>query len=422
MRHIDLVYDFLRHKSSTVLTNGALAAAALVLSFQPVVYAQSTGAVPANCTISADNRTMTCTTTVSLNGVAGSFSGGTLTLASSGAAGPTCSGGLTANPQSGLTPNTATAIQLQACPQNTNRATLDFRWVAPAVKSAAGNPWDGTATANVPSGQSVTYSVNVCDSVAANAACTTVTTAPITATGASALPVCTAITGTQSVVQNGSASALGASCSNATSYQWYQGASVATGTAISGATGATYIPSTASIGTFSYVVRATNGSGFTDNNAAATVTVSSAGGGGLGNCASLGEPRLRSAFNASANFTNVRIEGSGIYVIQITVSATDSTNGRGLLPGLSFTQDNQTAGSNRTVTLSRTCNDFSANARVIASGSTDASTQFRTAGDTARAPSVIPLSEGIWYLNVRNDTCPLGTNCSMSGIWRHSVF
>ncbi len=405
------------------LTSSAFAAMSVLVITPNIAYSQSSGNVPANCTINASSSTLTCTTTVALTGVTGTFSNGTLTLAG-GAAGPQCNGGLAATPQSGLSPNTATAISLQACPSNTNRSALNFRWVSPAVAANGQDPWFGTATATVPAGQSVTYSVDVCDSSAANAACTRVTTAPITTAGTA--PTCSAISpATQTVFQNAAATALNANCSGATSYQWYTGSSPANGgVLISGATGATYTPPTSIVGQVTYSVRAFNGTQFTDNANTASVTVQQVVSGGC----PAGEPRFRINYSTSVqNYTyqalvgsdSVRRESGSVFVVQVTVAATDSSLSKQYPPTFNFTQDDTSPYSPRTISVSQNCADFSPSA-VVASGFDTSTITLLTSGDSRSGlPRFATLSPGVWYINVKNDGCPSGVNCSISGIWRN---
>jgi hypothetical protein len=135
-----------------------------------------------------------------------------------------------------------------------------------------------------------------------------------------------------------------------------------------------------------------------------------------------GEPRLTTAFTQSLNFVYQPIVGSGptsVYVAKITLTANDTTVGKNILPSFLFQQDDTTIFSDRTVTISRVCNDFSSSARVVMVGQLGGSTSFVTNGDTRANTFVHTLAPGVWYINVRNDTCPPGTNCSISGIWRN---
>jgi hypothetical protein len=385
-----------------------------------IALAQTSGAVPATCTINANNTALTCTTTVSLSGVAGAFAGGALTLTGA-ASGPQCNGGLTASPQSNLTPNTPTAISMQACPSNTNRSSLDFRWVTPAAAAQGQDPWFGGATATLASGASVTYSVDVCESTSPTANCTRVTTSPITATGGSQIS-CNAISPASQTVNVGvTANALNANCSGATGYQWFTGSSPATGTPISGATGATYTPPTSSAGTTTYSVRASNGSQNFDNSSSASVTVNQVQD-PPGGCSIAGEPRVSVNYTTDVlNFAKQQILGPGVHVTKVTVGTNDSSIGKQYPPTFNFTQDDTTLYSQRTVSLSRTCNDFNpATAQILVTGADTSTVTLVTTGDSRSGRTRVgTVSPGVWYITIRNDTCAAGTNCSFTGIWRN---
>ena len=318
-----------------VASLSAILAVAALCPPAPSANAQTSGAVPATCTISSSN-TLTCSVTMNLSGVAGTFSGNALTLAA------------------GSTP-----------------------------------PPSPTPPAPAPSTP----------------------------------PTCTAISpGSQSVVQSSALSPLSANCVGATSYQWYTGGSSAPAsspshTPIAGETNALYFPSSGAVGTTTYWVSATNSSGTTDNPASATVTVSAPV---VSSVCPAGEPRVSTNFATYAtNFTYQPIFGNSVFVMKLTVAAGDTTLGKTILPVFGFTQDDTTAFSNeRTVSVSRVCNDFSASA-IVTSGRISGGTYFVTTGD-ARGSSLIPtLSPGVWYINVRNDSCPGSENCSISGIWRN---
>jgi hypothetical protein len=247
-----------------------------------------------------------------------------------------------------------------------------------------------------------------------------------------AAPNCNAITPSSQVAVLNATNlvALSANCPNATSYQWYSGASIAGGTLIPGATGAVYSPPTTALGTIAYQVQATNGVGTTDNVSSATVTINASPPPSPPpppppppptSCPA-GEPRISPAFTASTNFVYQSIVGSGassVFVAKITLGANDTTTNKNILPSFLFQQDDTTVFSDRTVTVSQTCNDFSPSARVIMSGQLGGSMSFVTTGDPRASASVATLSPGVWYINVRNDTCPQFTNCSISGIWRN---
>jgi hypothetical protein len=404
------------------MSTSAHAAVAIVVvvaaqtQFVTSASAQRSGAVPATCSINAGNSTMTCTTTVSLTGVTGSFAGGALTLSGSGPQGPVCSGLLTATPST-VPVNVATAVTLTACAQSTDRASFDYRWVSPAT---AGNSIGaGSVTATLAATQSAAYSVDVCATSAATALCTRVS-ATVTAAGP---PVCTAIApAIQSVSQNAAATALSANCSAATSYQWYLGASPLTGAAISGATSASYTPSTATLGSATYSVRATNANGSTDNTNSAVVSVSA-----QSTCTSGGgTPRVTVAFTQAAeNFIYQSIVGQGTHATRINVGAqaTDSTTTHRYTATWGIVQDDNTTFSNRTVTLSECINDFSPSAIVLVDNFLGGNVALVTEDDPRARSATNPTGppalkfNKTYYINVRNNDCPAGANCSITGIY-----
>jgi hypothetical protein len=374
-----------------------------------------------NCALSAGTSIINCTTTSTLRGVAAPAESGTLTIRGAGVQRPVCSGGLTANPQGGFPANVATNIALTACAQSADRSTFDYRWVSPA--GPGGGVGLGAATATLPAGQSVTYSVDVCASAAADAACTTVTTPAITPAGP---PICSAISPPlQTAAPNSVAVPLNANCAGATSYQWFEGASPATGTPISGATSATYTPPTLVLGTFTYSVRATNVTGVTDNTNSATLIVA----GGAACPANSGNPRVSVTFTQGIqNFVRQTIIGSafgtltngpGTHITQIMVgpTTTDTTLNHQFLATWGIVQEDTTTFSNRTVSLSQICGDFSPD-KIVFSNSLGGQFELITVDDAARASAVRKVvTPGIWYINVRNDDCPDGFNCSITGVY-----
>ncbi len=385
-----------------------------------VATAQSSGNVPATCSINAAGTSLTCTTTVSLSGVSGSFTGNTLTVTGQ-ASGPQCNGGLTATPSTNLTANVATSISLQACPSNTNRSSLNFRWVSPATATSGSDPWFGSATATLGAGQSTSYSVDVCDS-AVGGSCTRVS-ATVSAAGASSF-TCSAISpsASQTVNQGIAATPLNANCSGATSYQWYLGTSPATGSVISGATSASFTPPTTNTGTSNYSVRATNSSQQTaDSPNSVSVTVQQPQGGGA--CTLAGEPRVSVNYaTAVQNFAKQAGGANSIHVIKVTVANGDTSIGKQYPPSYGFTQDDTTTYSNRSVTVSQTCGDFSATAQQVTGGFASGTIRLVTTGDSRSGQQgIATVTPGVWYINTRNDTCA-ATNCSFTGIYRNFNF
>jgi hypothetical protein len=264
--------------------------------------------------------------------------------------------------------------------------------------------------------------VDVCDSAAANALCTRVTSSAVTATGGTSF-TCSSISPAtaQVITQNGVATPLNANCTNATSYQWYLGTSPTSGSAIANATGATYTPPTGTLGTSSYSVRATNSSQQTaDSPNSVSVTIQSGTGGGC----PAGEPRVSVNFTTSVqNFTKQAMGANGVHVIKVTVGANDTSIGKQYPPSYGYTQDDTTTYSNRTVTVSQTCGDFSPAAQAISSGYSSGTVRLVTSGDSRVGQTgygvVTPGS--VWYINTRNDTCT-ATNCSFTGIYRNFNF
>jgi hypothetical protein len=315
----------LRHQPSSHMRPLALAVSALVATTLAAPAAPvAAQTVPATCSVNATAGTLTCTTTVNLSGVTGTFSNNTLTLSPSGSPPP-----------------------------------------AP-------------------------------------------TTAPVCTTGVTPT--------TQQVNQNALATTLSANCSGAASYKWFSG-----GNEIPGATASTYQPATVNVGSTAYTATATNTVGTTNVPSSGTVTVVAAAPPPSGGGCPAGEPRVNVNFSQGiVNFTYNSIVGNGIHVTKLVVANTDSTRGKINMPSFGITQDDTTTFSNRTVTVSQTCNDFSANARVIFADRIGGNFNVVTADDTSRITSTVPgLSPGTWYINVRNDTCPAGTNCSITGNWRN---
>jgi hypothetical protein len=403
--------------------------ALFVLSATQPSGAQSSGAVPGSCSINAAANTLTCTTTVNLSGVTGAFNANALTL-SGQSAGPACSGGLTATPSTGLTPNTATQIALQACPGNTNRNSLNFRWVSPATAASGQDPWFGSATVTLAAAATTQVSVDVCASADAGAACTRVN-ASVSASGAAF--ACGAVSpASQTVLQNASVSSLTISCPGATSYQWYTGASPASGVAISGATLSTYVPSTANVGTTTYSARAFNSNQVqADSTSAATVTVQQQQ--TSGNCPA-GEPRVSATWNntpVGVNYRYQAITGNGVHVLRLTVASGMSSVGLTYPPSVGYTQDDTTVFSDKAVIVSQNCGAYlGANGQVVGGGQLinydvpSGVINLVTAGDPRASQygyaTITPNST--WYVITQNQNCPAGTNCSFTGIFRNWNF
>lgn len=250
---------------------------------------------------------------------------------------------------------------------------------------------------------------------------------PTGCTTASTSVCCNAVSpGTQTVTQPNAAGALAAACFGPiTGYQWYTGATPASGALISGQTQSTYTPSTATVGTATYSVRALGANAsFADSSAGATITVNpvvvvppTSGGCVAGSAFA---PRFVTPFNVSKNFAYTSIRGDDSAVIGVTVTAAMSTAGK-TPTSMSITQDDTTQLSYRRVTVSQTCGDQSATATELA-GFTDGGAFTFVTQDDPRANSYTVLRPGTWYINIKNLTCPAGVNCSISGIWRYWNF
>jgi hypothetical protein len=379
--------------------------------------AQSSGAVPGNCTVNAAGTELTCTTTVRLSGVSAAFANGQVTL-QGGPTGPACNGGLViTSPTSTTIPSgTATAVQLDACPSNTNRAGLNYRWLAPAQPASANSSaWLGSATVTLAAGERRAFVVDVCADATAGAACTRVSSAELIGQGAVS---CGAVSpATQTVNQNAAAAALTASCTGATSYQWYAGNPTAGGVAVNGATGVSFTPPTSAIGTVAYFVRGSNGTTTSDSPAGGAVTVQAV----VGGCnLPIG---MDVAYGTSAQLTDRSSVGPGaVFVTKITVGAGDSTIGRQLLPNYYFYYNDNSTFSDRTITVSKTCGDFTSAEAIQMGQGISGTVRFVTTGDTRGGPQIPTLTPGVWYVNMRSDTCPAGVNCSFGVGWRASTF
>jgi hypothetical protein len=379
--------------------------------------AQSSGTVPGNCSVNAAGTELTCTTTVRLSGVSASFANGQGTL-QGGPTGPACNGGLviTAPSLTTIPSGTPTAVQLDACPSNTNRANLNYRWLAPA-QAATSSAWLGSATVTLAAGERKAFTVDVCADATAGAACTRVSSAELIGQGAVS---CGAVSpATQTVNQNAAATALTASCSGATSYQWYAGNPAAGGTAVSGATAASFTPPTSAVGTVTYFVRGSNGSTTSDSAAGGAVTVQQPPSGGTCNLP-IG---MDIAYGTSNQLTDRSSVGPGaVFITRITVGAGDSTIGRQLLPNYYFYYNDNSTFSDRTITVSKTCGDFTSAEAIQMGQGISGTVRFVTTGDSRGGPQIPTLTPGVWYVNMRSDTCPAGVNCSFGLGWRASTF
>jgi hypothetical protein len=124
------------------------------------------------------------------------------------------------------------------------------------------------------------------------------------------------------------------------------------------------------------------------------------------------------AFTTPAkNFTYQRINGNGIHVTQITVDPADNTQGKQYTGTWGIVQDDTTIFANRTVTLSRNCNDFSPAAQLLFNNTMAGNIGLVTQGDPRTGSGIFALAPGVWYINVRNDDCPMDVNCSITGIY-----
>jgi hypothetical protein len=151
---------------------------------------------------------------------------------------------------------------------------------------------------------------------------------------------------------------------------------------------------------------------------------------GSGACpAGSSNPRVTVGFTQAAqNFILQRIEGSafgtyatgaGTHVTRINVgpTSTDTTLNHQYKATWGIVQDDTTTFSSRTVSLSQICGDFSAD-KIVFTNTLGGSFSLITSDDAARANATTKVvTEGVWYINVRNDDCPTGTNCSITGIY-----
>jgi hypothetical protein len=228
---------------------------------------------------------------------------------------------------------------------------------------------------------------------------------------------------TQSVQLGSATQPVSAVCTGATGYQWYLGRRTSGGILITGATGASYTPPSNQVGTSTYYVTATKGTEIADSITGGTVTVQQLPTG----CPS-GEPRITTAFGTSVQrtdndgFRDGSPTGPGrIFVTQITVSASDTTIGRQLLPNFYFYYNDNSTFSERTITLSRNCGDFGATSTFLGRD-ISGSVSFVTQGDARGSTTVPTLTPGVWFINLRSETCPTGVVCSFGAGWRASTF
>ncbi len=228
---------------------------------------------------------------------------------------------------------------------------------------------------------------------------------------------------TQTVLLGAATQSISAVCAGATGYQWYTGRPP-NGTAVTGATLATYTPPSSTLGTSTYYLSATKGADSAVSITGGTVTVQPGGSA----CQASGEPRLVTAFGNSIQLTDIDGRrdlfptGPGrIFVTQITVSPTDTTVGRQLVPNFYFYYNDNSTFADRTMTLSRTCADFGPSSTALGTA-IQGTVRFVTEGDSRASPSVPTLSPGVWYINLRSENCPVGVNCSFGAGWRASTF
>ncbi len=390
------------------------AAAALSLATMSVAQAQTSGVVPGSCFVNSAGTELTCTTTVKLSGVSATFSNGQATL-QGGPTGPACNGGLViSSPTATTVPSgTPTDVLLDACPSNTNRSTLDYRWLTPSQRRGPNtDAWLGSATVTLAAGERRAFSVDVCADATSGAPCTRVSSAELVGQGAVS---CGAVTpGSQTVNQNGTVSPLTASCTGATSYQWYAGNPAAGGVAVNGAIAASFTPPTSTAGTVTYFVRGSNGSAVSDAPSGGTVIVQSVVASGC--TLPIG---MDVAFGTSQQLVD---RTAPLFITKITVSAGDSTIGKQLLPNFYFYYNDNSTFSDRTITVSKTCGDFTSPEAIQLGQGPLGTVRFVTTGDSRGAPSLPTLSPGVWYVNLRSDTCPANAVCSFGAGWRASTF
>jgi hypothetical protein len=141
-----------------------------------------------------------------------------------------------------------------------------------------------------------------------------------------------------------------------------------------------------------------------------------------------GEPRATVNWGGTSNtsslgFSYQSVIGTGVHVTRVNVGAVNSSNMQ-YPPGYSFTQDDTSTYSNRRITVSQSCDDTAPGGQVVSSGYPTGVVNLVTNGDARGTlqgyARVTPNST--WYIILRNEDCPSGTNCSFSGLYRNWGF
>lgn len=407
---------------------------ALIALMCSTAFAQQTGATV--CSLQNSNL-MRCTTDFALSGVIPAPNvTNSLSLVGSPANAISCTNGLEVkNPTTGssitsVPANVTTPATLTACSDSTSNR---YSWHNPPRTQITGST---STDITLASGATIDFKVSVClasettcdcSSTGSTATCTllskivTGATAVVQPTGCNVLPA------TQTINQNAAPQEITASCTShatnptALTYKWYDNAQF-TGAIL--ATGQTYSPPTTSIGTRTYYAKIENASQQLGALASgATVNVQTPSGGmscqqaGIANVVNINYTYRQYSRNLAT------ITGNGVWVLEIVVPAGASSIAASSVPRLALTQLDTNGFANRTMTLSRSCGDFSpGNSVLLASGTTQPKGYLVTADDLNRLTGVgrgVVTAGQTWYLNVRNDDCTASgfATCNFAYTW-----
>ncbi|MCC7069227.1 MAG: hypothetical protein IT523_12380 [Burkholderiales bacterium] len=373
----------------------------------------ATGQSATNCQQTGNQ--LVCTTTTTLTLPAGTNLNGMSLPAANG--GP-CSPTMIVAPQT-IPYDTPTTISLAVtgCPSS----GYTFNWAPPVTSNATTAQIPVTLTSTRPAQN---FTVNVCPATN-QATCQTITGAvsATTTTGPSVAPLtgCTISPTSPSVIVGGSLT-LTASCTTGTAagsgatYQWTRN-----GTNIPGATAANYVLTATDVatpGAYNFGVSISNAA---PSNQSPTTTVTVAPASNANDSCPAYPVRL--TINASEpnrtiytsqvtpNFT-----AGDDFVIQINVTANDTTIGRALA-GISFSDFGANRGG-RWATVSQNKCDYTDNAQWITTNflgekyPENAGSATVTLGADTR-PTPVHLTPGVWYLNIKNvvGSCPSNQSC-----------
>jgi hypothetical protein len=395
-----------------------MCAALSALTLSTAASAQ-TAAGNSGTTCNQSGVTLTCVTTTTITLPAGTNLTG-MTLPQTSAAGPACTS-LSATPallDSGV--STSVSLSVVGCPTS---GSYKYVWGAPVVGTNAPTA-SYTALLN-PSNTTANLSVEVCfanNPTACNTYSATIAVkAPVpTLAGCQVTPATTTI-------EQGTTASLSVNCAAGTgagsgiSYQWLRN-----GSAIAGAVSPSYtlsaINDTAAAGVNNYTVQLSNAAPSNVTTSAASVTIT------------LPTPRtvdycpttpVRYVIAASETFKKIYTTdyvgtyGAGDdFIVQIDVSASDSTVGR-FVASVGFTDYGANRGG-RFVTLSKSKCDYndppaaywlSGNFFGVKTPANSAAGSIALGQDTRGADA--RLTPGTWYLNMRNapGSCPSGQSC-----------